>query len=142
MKMCINIVKKKFLFVRTKTKWGLRKIWDWLKKRYILHNFTSKWNKFDQMHIIQSDYCRNEINYISFIKNASVKINNAKIIIVKAVVIYRFNNLNHYIYLYVAILSNNILEKWKISIMSEFIENLKDGEIRFSTKMEEQQTSL
>lgn len=68
------------------------------------------------------------------IKDASGEINNFKISISKAVVIYVLNKLDSHFRLYLAILSYNVRGKEKLSILSELTKTLEDEQMRLSNK--------
>ena len=109
--MCTNIVQKEFLTVKSLVEWDPKELWDWLKRRYTLQNFTSKWSLLDKLYEIQHSEYKNVTEYISHIKDASAEIEDLKISISEAVVIHALNNLNSHFRPYLAILSHDDREK-------------------------------
>ncbi len=133
-KMCTDTLQKEFLAVKTSTEWNPKKLWDWLKKRYILQNFTSKWNALDKLHAIRQSECKIVTEYMNCIKDTSVEIDNLKISISEAVVIHALNNLDSHFRPYLAILSHDAQEKEKLSTLSELTRTLGDEQMRLSNE--------
>ncbi len=118
-RICTDIVQKEFLTVKTSTEWNPKELWDWLKKRYTLQKFASKWNGLHKLHAIRHSEFKNVTEYISRIKDASAKIDDLKISISESVVIHTLNNLNSYFPPYLAILSHDAREKEKLPTLNE-----------------------
>ncbi len=112
--------------MKTSTEWNPKEPWDWLKKRYTLQNFASKWNALDKLHAIQHKECKNVAEYMSRIKDASTEIEDLKISISEAVVIHALNNFDSHFRPYLAILSHNAWEKEKLPTLSELTKTLED----------------
>lgn len=74
---------------------------------------------------------------MSYINDTSAKINDLKINISKAIVIYAFNNFNLHFEPYLAILSHNIQEKKKLSNISELTKTLTDEQMYLSNENRE-----
>ncbi len=133
-KMNTDIGQKEFLAVKTSTEWNPKKLWDWFKKRYTLQNFASKWKALDKLHAIRHSECKNVAEYMSRIKDASAEIEDLKINISEAVVIYPLNNLDSHFRLYLAILSHDAREKEKLSTISELTKTLEDVQMGHSNE--------
>ncbi len=89
------------------TKWDSKELWDWLKKRYIIQNFISKWSALDKLHAIGHSECKNITEYISRIKDAIAEIEDLKISISEAAIIHALNNLDLHFRPDLAILSHD-----------------------------------
>ncbi len=133
-RICTEIVQKEFLAVKTSTEWNPKELWDWLKKRYTLQNFASKWNALDKLYAIRHSECKNIAEYISHIKDASAEIEDLKISISEAVVIHALNNLDSHFRPYLVILSHDARKKEKLPTLSEVTKTLEDEQMRLSNK--------
>lgn len=71
---------------------------------------------------------------MSCIKDASAKIEDLKINISKAVVIYALNNLDSHFWPYLAILSHNAWQKEAFSTLSKLTKTLKDDQMHLLNK--------
>ncbi len=71
---------------------------------------------------------------MSRIKDASAEMDDLKISISEAVVIYALNNLDPHLQLYLAILSYDAREKKKLLTLSELTKTLEDEEMRISNE--------
>ena len=125
-RMCTDTVKNKFLTIKNSTEWESKNFWDWVKRRYTLQNFTSKWNALDKLHQIRHSECKNVTENMSRIEDASAEINNLKISISETVVIYALNNLISYFWPYLASLSHEVWENKKLPTISELMKTLED----------------
>ena len=74
---------------------------------------------------------------MSYIKDASAKIEDLKISIFEAVVIHAFNNLDSPFWPYSTILSYNAREKKKLLTLSELTKTFEDKQIRLLNKNRE-----
>lgn len=80
-------------------------------------------------------YCIHlELLFTSRIKDVSPKIEDLKINISKAIVIYALNNLDSQFQSYFAILSYNAREKEKLPILSELTRTLEDEQMYLSNE--------
>ena len=68
------------------------------------------------------------------IKNAQSKINDLKILMDNAIVIYALNNLDSQFCLYLTILNHEARQKEKLPMLSELTKNLEDEELRLKNK--------
>ena len=133
-RMCTDTVQKEFLAVKTSVEWDPKELWDWLKRRYTLQNFASKWSALDKLHGIRHSECKNVTEYMSRIKDASAEIEDLKISISEAVVIHALNNLDSHFRPYLAILSHDAREKEKLPTLSELTKTLEDEQMRLSNE--------
>ena len=133
-RMCSDTVQKEFLAVKNSTEWDPKELWDWLKKRYTLQNFASKWSALDKLHAIRHSECKNVTEYMSRIKDASAEIDDLRISISEAVVIHALNNLDSHFRPYLAILSHDAREKEKLPTLSELTKALEDEQLRLSNE--------
>ncbi len=136
-RICTDTVQKEFLTVKNSTEWDPKKLWDWLKRRYTLQNFASKWSSFDKFHGIRHSECKNVTEYMSRIKDASAKIDDLKISISEAVVIHALNNLNSHLWPYLAILSYDTRKKKSSRHLVNWQTLGKMKKCVFQTKIEE-----
>lgn len=145
-RMCTDTVQNEFLAIKPSNEWDPKELWDWLKKRYTLQDFASKWNALEKLHAIRHSQCKNVTEYMSRIKAVAAEIGDLKITISEAVVIHALSNLdsNHSPYLS-AILRHDAREKGKLPTLSELTKALEDDEqMRLVSQMEigERQTIL
>ncbi len=134
-KMCTDTVQKEFLAVKTSTEWDPKELLDWLKRRYTLQNFASKWSALDKLLGIRHSECKNVSEYMSHIIDASAEIDDLKISISEAVVIHALNNLDSHFRPYLAIPSHDAPKKGKLPTLSELTKTLEDEEMRLSNEI-------
>ena len=133
-RMCTDTVQKEFLAVKNSTEWNPKDLWDWLKKRYTLQNFASKWNALDKLHAIRHSECKNVSEYMSRIKDIAAEIEGLKISISEAIVIHALNNLDSHFRPFLAILSHDARQKEALPTLSELTKTLEDEQMRLSNE--------
>ena len=133
-RMCTDKVQKEFLAMKNSTEWDPRILWDWLKKRYTLQNFASKWSALGKLHAIRHSEYKNVAKYMSRIKDVSTEIEDLQISISEAVVIHALNNLDSHFWPYLAILSHDAREKEKLLTLSELTKALEEVQMRLSNE--------
>lgn len=131
-KMCTNTVQKEFLAIKPSNEWDPKELWDWLKQRYTIQGFASKWNALEKLHAIRHSQCKNVTEYMSRIIDVSAEIGDLKISISEAVVIHALSKLDSNFRPYLAILHHDAREKGKLPTLSELTKALEDEELRLS----------
>ncbi len=68
-KMCTERVQKEFLSVKALREWTPKELWDYLKTRYILQNWASKWKSLGKLHKVQDGDWKNIQEFMTKIRD-------------------------------------------------------------------------
>lgn len=75
--MCTDEVQQEYLAVKDLAKgetWDLKDLWEHLKSRYALKNWSAKWATFNQLEEITNGKCKSIEEYGSLVRNIKAEI--------------------------------------------------------------------
>ncbi|MCJ1270238.1 hypothetical protein MMC22_010134 [Lobaria immixta] len=133
-RMCTETVQKEFLALKPLTTWTPKDLWDHLKTRYTLQNWTSKWSTLGKLHSIHQRDCKNVAEFISKIRDITSEISDLNITMDSAIIIHTLNSLDDHFKPYLAILSHDAREKDKTPTLDTLSEALEDEELRLANQ--------
>ena len=133
-RMCTETVQKEFLTLKPLTAWIPKDLWDHLKTRYTLQNWTSKWSTLGKLHSIHQRDCKNVAEFISKIRDITSEISDLNITMDEAIIIHTLNSLDDHFKYYLAILSHDARENDKIPTLDTLSNALEDEELRLTNQ--------
>ena len=131
-KMCTDDVQQEFLLMRDLANggiWDPKDLWEHLKTRYTLRNWSAKWSTFNRLEEINYEKCKT-IEYGSLVRDIKAEITDMALTVEHIVVLKLLNELGSSINTYLTILNEQAWWEDKFPALDDLLKNLEDEEAR------------
>ena len=132
-KMCTDDVQQEFLSMRDLANgeiWNPKDLWEHLKTRYTLKNWSAKWSTFNRLEEINYEKCKTIEEYGSLVRDIKAEINDISLSVEQIVVLKLLNGLGSSFSTYLTILNEQARREDKFPALDGLLKNLEDEEAR------------
>ena len=132
-KMCTDDVQQEFLSMRDLANgavWDPKDLWEHLKTRYTLKNWSAKWSTFNRLEEIKYEKCKSIEEYGSLVRNIKAEITDMALTVEQIVVLRLLNGLGNSFSTYLTILNEQARREDKFPALDALLKNLEDEEAR------------
>lgn len=132
-KMCMDDVQQEFLSMKDLAKgdtWNPKDLWEHLKARYTLKNWSAKWATFNRLDEIDYQKCKSIEEYGSLVRDIKAEINDISLSVEQVVVLKLLNGLGSSFSTYLTILNEQARRDDKFPSLDGLLKNLEDEESR------------
>ena len=132
-KMCTDDVQQEFLSMRDLANggiWDPKDLWEHLKTRYTLRNWSAKWSTFNRLEEINYEKCKSIEEYGSLVRDIKAEITDMALTVEHIVVLKLLNGLGSSFNTYLTILNEQARREDKFPALDDLLKNLEDEEAR------------
>ncbi len=131
--MCTDDVQQEFLAMKDYTKneaWIPKTLWEHLKTRYILKNWSTKWGAFNRLEELYYSGCKSIEEYRSNARDIFAEIIDMALTLEQIVILKLLNGLGSSFSTYLTILNKQARRDEMFSKLEDLRKNLEDEEAR------------
>ena len=132
-KMCTDDVQQEFLAMKDISKnesWTPKELWNHLKTRYTLKNWSAKWSAFNRLEELDYSRCKSIEEYGSNARDILAELNDMTLSIEQVVLLKLLNGLGASFSTYLTILNEQARRDKSFPKLDELLKNLEDEESR------------
>ena len=132
-KMCTDDVQQEFLSMRDLANgavWDPKDLWEHLKTRYTLKNWSAKWSTFNRLEEIKYEKCKSIEEYGSLVRDIKAEITDMALTVEQIVVLRLLNGIGNSFSTYLTILNEQARREDKFPALDALLKNLEDEEAR------------
>lgn len=132
-KMCTDDVQQEFLAMKDVSKkesWTPKELWEHLKTRYTLKNWSAKWSAFNRLEELDYSRCKSIEEYGSNARDILAELTDMTLSIEQVVLLKLLNGLGSSFSTYLTILNEQARRDKSFPKLDELLKNLEDEESR------------